>query len=310
MNVHDYRFLLSEQGALQKLIAQSSPENMIGRMSLESRLSWVEEELDAYKEFSPDLVDARLTFQGRPVIGSRAIHADFGSAAIGAFAEAVTRIGASQRSPLASSGPIPDREDYQVLITGVASGSFGFQIEDASQQPAFAGESTPVEHAIERVKEILEASVGTDDQLLEAIAETDRRALDAVQDFLRTLTEYSAVCALEFRGEEFRFRDPEQIRRSESRLGEDNVLENDVEFTGRFQGFLPKSRRAEFSIVATDVSFLRDFVGTVSAGRVESKVVESIDINDILNLEVKIKARTKRVGEGRPRYTITSCATL
>ena len=256
------------------------------------------------------MVDARLTFQGQPVIGSRAIHADFGSAAIGAFAEAVTRIGASQRSPLASTGPIRDRDDYRVLITGIASGSFGFQIEDASQQPALAGESTPVEHAIERVKEILEASVGTDEDLSEAIAETDRRALDAVQDFLKTVADNSATCALEFKGEEFRFRDAEQIHRSESRLGKDYVLEQDVEFTGQFHGFLPKSRRAEFSIDATDVSFLQEFVGTVSTGRVEPIVDDSLDINAILNLDVRIRARTRRVGEGRPRYAITSCFTL
>ena len=37
MNVHDYRFLLSEQKTLTQLINQTSPGNVIGRMSLESR---------------------------------------------------------------------------------------------------------------------------------------------------------------------------------------------------------------------------------------------------------------------------------
>ena len=42
MNVHDYRFLLSEQGTLEKLISQTSPGNVIGRTSLQARLQQVE----------------------------------------------------------------------------------------------------------------------------------------------------------------------------------------------------------------------------------------------------------------------------
>ena len=307
MNVHDYRFLLSEQETLKKLISQTSPGNVIGRMSLQARLQQVEEELAAYQEFSPGLVNARLTFRGLPVVDSRGIWVDFGSDAVKDFAEAATRVGASQRAPLPISGRIPGRADFQLMITGTAPGSFGFQIEDASQQPAFAGESTPVELAIERVKEILEASVGTDEQLVDAIADTDRRALDGVQKFLKTMADNSAVCALEFRGEEFRFRDVAQVRRSENRLSNDNIQEDNVALAGQFQGFLPHSRRSEFLISNTDAEFLQEAIGTVVSGRVEPAVDDTVDINQILNRDVTISARTKRVGQGRPRYVITDC---
>ena len=51
MNVHDYRFFLSERETLKKLISQTSPGNVIGRLSLESRLRQVNEELGVYEGY-------------------------------------------------------------------------------------------------------------------------------------------------------------------------------------------------------------------------------------------------------------------
>ena len=307
MNVHDYRFLLSEQGTLKNLISQSSPGNVIGRRSLEARLRQVEEELEAYEGFSSRLVNASLTFRGKPVVESRGIYADFGTEATNAFAESVTRVGAGWHSPLPPRGPIPNAAEYHLLITGTTTGSFGFQLEDAAQQPALEGQSTPVELAIKKVKEILEASVATDEELSDAIADTDRRALDSVQAFLKKMADSEATCALEFQGDEFRFRDAVQVRRSEKRLSNDNIQENEVALSGQFQGFLPHSRRAEFLLSATDADFLQDAIGTVVSGRVETAVDDTVNINEILNQEVTIDARTRRVGQGRPRYVITDC---
>ena len=307
MNVHDYRFLLSERETLEGLINQASPGNVIGRMSLQSRLQQVVEELEAYEGYSPRVVSARLTFRGRPVVDSRGIFADFGTEAANAFAESVTRIGAGWRSPLPSSGRIPNSAEYQLMITGTATGSFGFHLEDASQQLALEGQSSPVELAVGKVKEILAATTGTDEELLEAIADTDRRALDSVQAFLKKMADNGAMCALQFQGDEFRFSDVSQVRRSENRLSNDNIRENDVTLVGHFQGFLPLSRRAEFFLSATDADFLQEAIGTVVSGRVEPAVDDIVNINDILNSEVTINALTKRVGEGRPRYVINDC---
>ena len=307
MNVHEYRFLLSEQGTLKKLISQASPGNVIGRMSLESRLRQVEKELEEYEGHSPRLVNARLTFRGKPVVESKGIYADFGADATRVFAESVTRIGAGWRSSLSSRGPIPNAAEYQLLITGTVAGSFGFRLEDAAQQPALYGQSTPVELAIRKVKEILKASVATDEELSDAISDTDRRALDSVQTFLKKMADSEAVCALELQGDEFRFLDVAQVRRSENRLSNDNIQETDVTLSGQFQGFLPNSRRAEFLLSAADADFLQEAIGTVVSGRVEPAVDDSVDVNEILNQEVTIEARTRRVGHGRPRYTITGC---
>ena len=203
-------------------------------------------------------------------------------------------------------GRVPHQEDYRLMITNTARGSFGFQFEEASQQPAFADESTPVEIAIAQVKEILEASVGTDEELSEAIADTDQRALGGIRNFLKIVADNGAVCSLEFGGDAFRFVNTDQVRRSEDRLSEDNIKEDDVTLTGYFEGFLPNSRRAEFHVEEADVDFLDEAIGTVISGKVEPEVDDVIgDINEILKQEVRIDAHTRRVGDGRPRYVIT-----
>ena len=307
MNIHDQRFLLSEQNALKKLLSQTSSGNVIGRMSLETRLRRVEEELKACEGLSPGWVNARLTFWGRPVASGRGIEADFGGDAIKAFSDAVFLVGASLHKASASEGPVPTRDDSRLLITGTVPGSFGFQVEDLTQQPGPVGESLPVEPAIERIKEIMKASVGTDEQLADALIETDQRALNSVCAFLKKTADSKAACALESGGDEFRFRDTAQVRRSENRLRESNIREDDVTLVGRFEGFLPKSRRAEFLILETGAEFLNEAIGTVVTSEVAPTVDDTVAIKDILNQPVRINARTKRVGQARPRYIITRC---
>lgn len=311
MNIHEYRFLLSERATLNRLIRQTGESEVIARMSLEARLQEVQVQLEAYEGRSPRLINAGLTFRGNPVAGSRGIDAAFGPDAVKSFANAVGMVGASKHGPLAPTGRVPHSEEYRLLITSTAIGSFGFQVEEASQQPAFAGESTPVEMAIAQVKAILEASVGTDEQLLEAIDETDRRAIRAVKEFLKTVADGDAVCALEFGGDVFRFSDVAQVRRSENRLSDDNILEDDVTLLGYFEGFLPFSRRAEFYIAETAADFLSEAVGTVISGKVEEAVDNTVgDINDFLKEQVQIGAHTRRVGDGRPRFIVTRCDRL
>ncbi len=306
MNIHEHRFLLSERATLKKLISQADESDVIARMSFEARLQDVEEQLEAYEGLSSRLVNASLTFRGSPVVGSRGIDAAFGPDAVKSFANAVTLVGASDHAPLSPTGRVPHGEDYRLIITNTARGSFGFQVEEASQQPALEGQSTPVETAIARVKGILEASVGTDEELAEAIADTNQRALGGIRNFLKTVADSEAVCALAFQDDVFQFTNVTQVRRSENRLSEDNIKEDDVTLIGYFVGFLPNSRRAEFHIEEADVDFLKEAIGTVISGKVELEVDDVIgDINEILKQEVRIDAHTRRVGDGRPRYVIT-----
>lgn len=306
MNVHDYRFLLSERATLNKFLSRIPTEQVITRESFAHRLSQVEAELEAYKGMSPRVPEALLTFRGKPVSGSRGMSSRFFSDALSNFATATHYVGASQRLPaLPPIGTVRYAEDYELLITGTVHGSFGFKVEQASQQLALEGEYTPVEIAFKKVKSILEASIDTDARLTAAIGKTDARALDAIEKFLRGVADNDAVCALEFRRDIFRFDDPEQVRRSADRLIQDKVKEGDVNLTGQFQGFLPKSRRAEFLVEEADADFVGGIAGEVIAFSVEPVYEDAIPINSILGKDAHVKAKARRTGSRQPQFTAT-----
>ena len=307
MNIHGYRFLLSEKSALLKLIDRTPTDRVITRKSLERRLARVEDELEKYEGVSPRLVEASLTFRGKPVVGSRGIDSDFGPDATRSFSKAVDLVRAGLNKILSPTGRVPNREEHRLLIVGTVPGSFGFQLEESSQQLALEGEPSPMEMAIAKVKEVLEASTGTDEELGDAITEIDGRAIRAIQDFLKTVADNEAICALSYRGDVFGFKNVSQVRRSENRLSQDNIKEDEATLRGKFLGFFPHHPRAQFEISGVGADFLNEEIGRIITARVETSVADSVDINGNLNRDLTVGVHTRRVGSGRPRFVITSC---
>ena len=219
-----HRFLLSQRAALNELIERAPEGSIITRAGLEHRLQEIEAQLEPYEGFLPHMMQARLVFAGAPVLGDYGIRADFCGEAVSEFAKAVALVGASQGQPLSSMGPVPGSDDFRMLITGVARSSFGFHIREASDQSVMYGESTAVEVAVDKVKRILQASVASDEQLAEAVETSDIRALRAIQSFLKVVSDADAVCGLSFDGDEFRFQDSDQVKRSQERLGTEYII--------------------------------------------------------------------------------------
>jgi len=192
---------------------------------------------------------------------------------------------------------LPNRENFRLLITGTALGSFGFELEEAPREDLLYPEGSLVESAIEQTQKILQASLGTDDELTEAIAEADPRAVDSVRTFLQAVADEEATCALEFKKEVFRFKDVGQIRRSEARLKKENIHEADLPLSGQFLGVLPHRRTFEFEIAETQ---------EIVTGKVGPAIADAGEINQNLNRPVTIQVHTKKAGTGRPSYTLLS----
>jgi hypothetical protein len=219
----------------------------------------------------------------------------FGAAAVNTFAEAVAAIGASQVRPLGARGALPNRDDYRLLITGTALGSFGFELEEAPKDDMLFPEMSLLESAIEQTKSIMEATKGTDDELTEAVSESDPRALETLRAFLKTLADQEAVCTLEFKDKVFRFDDVGQVRRSEGRLSRDNIHEDKQQMEGVFQGVLPKRRTFEFRIASSQ---------EIIVGKVGADIPDAGAINHILEQVTTIEVQATRVGNVRPRYLL------
>ncbi len=292
----DFVQLLGERTALQRMIESTPIDEVLDLGSLTARLEEIEHRISEAKINEREPARARITFNGRPVVGSYGIFADFGIKIIGAFNETVTSVAASLSGGLAATGPIPNREQHQLLITNTAMGSFGFEFEEYRTGQLSIDEKTTLELAIERTQSLLQGSIDDNDELLaDTASELNQRALDKVRAFISTLADNEAICALQYRNQVFRFTDVGQVRRSLERISKDNLHEDEQLLHGEFQGVLPKRRTFEFKITGT---------GQVVAGKVSPAIEDANLINQHLHQQVEIRTMVTRVGDGRPRYLL------
>jgi hypothetical protein len=195
---------------------------------------------------------ALLLYRGRPVAGGYGIFADFWTKATNIFLDGLIKFGASQAGPLASMGPIPNREQIQFLITSTAPGSFGFELEEHRPGELPFGDATPAAQALEDLRHFLQTTLDTDDELADAVAGAEPRAVEAVREFLRILVVNEAICSLKCGNRALQFRDVGQVPRSLGRLSSDYLHEEERSSEREFQGLLPNRRSFEFKLTATD----------------------------------------------------------
>lgn len=296
MNRREQEHLEAERNFLRDRLAEMPPNARLTRLSAESRLREIEGQLAEAIVDEHEPARARLIFRGQPVVDQRGVFAEFGMSATRAFTDVVAKVAAALSGPLAATGPVPDRDQNQLLITNTAIGSFGFVLEEFAPggQLPLSGES-PVAQALELTRSLLQSTLGTDDELADSAAATDPRALASVRSFLEILAAHEAVCALEYGSHAFRFSDVGEVRRSLARIGQDNLHEEEKQLEGEFLGVLPKRRTFEFKLASTS---------EVIGGKVGGGVADAGVINGHLNESVRIKVLETRVGSGRPRYVL------
>ena len=296
MNNEDRLQLLAEQTFLRRDLSETPESARLTRMSIEARLRKVGAELAALPIDERAPARARLTFDGVPVIRSYGIFADFGMKAVSSFTEAVASVAASLSAPLAAMGPIPNRDQNQLLITSTAVGSFGFELEEYRAEQLALNDESPVATALERTQALLQSTLGNDDDLADIASEMDPRAMDKVRAFLKVLADNSAVCTLQYGGRGVRFTDVGQVNRSLTRLQADNLHESGEQLHGEFVGVLPNGHSFEFKL-ASD--------GQIIRGKVSPRLQDVDDINRHLYQVVQIEVTRTQVGNGRPRYLLS-----
>ena len=297
--MNDRASLTAEKSFLEARLAELPAVARLTRHSAESRLHRVEHEIARLPVSLSAAARARvtLTFKGRPVLGSEGIFADFGMKAVNAFSEAVAAVAASLSAPLAARGPIPNRDLNQLLITGTAIGSFGFELQELpAAQMATLPEATLVARALEQTQNLLLGTTAADDELLaDTAAELDQRAIDKVRAFVAVLLDHQAICTLQNGDQVFRFAELGQVQASLQRLGSDNLHESVVDLDGAFEGVLPKRRAFEFRRADT---------GEVLVGKIGFAIERPETANHHLRQPVRIRLTQTVVGGGRPRYLL------
>lgn len=295
MNRGDYLHLLGEKTALERMLAETPEDDVLDRASLAARLKGIELAMIEAKPHEREPARVRLTFRGKPVIGSHGIFAEFGMKAVNGFTESVTAMAASLLAPLAAMGPIPNRDQHQLLITNTALGSFGFELEEHRVGQLSLGDGSAVAQALERTQSLLRGTQGTDDELADSAADADRRALDKVRAFLQVLADNDAVCTVQFGEGTVSFSDVGQVRTSIDRLSQENLQEGLEVHRGELQGVLPKARIFEFKLADSS---------QVIRGKVSPSLGDPDVLNRTLHQPTVIKVAVTRVGGGRPRYVL------
>ena len=290
MSTENRDHLRAEQGFLAQQLASLPPGAQITRRSLQARLDAVQariSQLPAGRQLSRVL----LTFSGRPVLGSHGINADFGTQAVGRFSDAVAAVAAALTAPLASMGPIPNRDQNQLLIVGTAKGSFGFELEESGGLV----EDTGVSQALVQTQLLLDTSVGRDyEALADALNGLGSRAVDKVRSFVTLLADRDAVCSLQYGQRTFRFSDRGQVQLSMDRLSTSNVHERNVTFEGEFLGVLPVSRSFEFRV--SD--------GSIVKGRIGPAIADPDALNALVRQRTAVQFVEIAIGSGRPRFML------
>ena len=201
-------------------------------------------------------------------------------------------------------GPIPDKQKNQLLITGTAIGSFGFELEvPPPEKDDLFPEQSKTDVALAKMLELLRLSAeGSDDEVAELVEAIHPRAVKKVADFMDYIVQQDASCAIEFRDRMFRFADTGQVETAASRLREDNIHERDEPFAGEFQGVLPSSRTFEFRVAQPDL---------VLRGKVGPEIEDADAINrEFLHHPVRVTFHVIQVGQGRPRYMLCQMANI
>jgi hypothetical protein len=289
--------LQSELAALNKMISQIPEANVLDRMSLEERKQEIEEALSTLMPPYYEPARGQLIFRGRPTVKSQGVYADFAACALDKYANMIATLGSNQTAELGLCGPLPKSKEFQLMITGTILGSFGFEIEEVPKQATVSSELSPVKAAMDKANLVMELSAGlSDDDIAEVIADISTRSIQAIREFLEVMEKYEATFAIDLGDNKpVCFDSVEQIKRTRERLEPENIIEDDIDLFGKFEGTIPARRLFQF---------LREEPREIIIGRTGSEIEDPGDINNYIGKRMRIRIHTKQVGASRPRYML------
>lgn len=294
--ISSLQHLQSERQTVQQFLADTPQENVIERLSWQGRLSAIEARIQQARA-TPVPARAAITYEGAPVLNSYGVMSAFGLLATRAYTNAVQQVAAAWNriEPLRERGNVPGAKKFDLLITGAAFGSFGFQIEEHVEDQLTLGERSTVALALLKTQELLQSSIGSDDDLTEAVNGVDPRAIQALRAFLRILAKNEATCALETNERHFQFDQLSDVTSSLMRLESRNIQREEVVLEGAFEGLLPTPRTFEFRIKES---------GEIVVGKINPAVADIADINTHLLQPARVRAISHRVGNSKARYVL------
>jgi len=284
--------LQAELATVRRMHAATPVEDAIDRGSLNARLEELEHMIANAGAQGRAPARVRLTFRGKPVVGSHGIFVGFGQDAVKRYSEAVAMIASSEEEALKAAGRIPNKRE--LLITSTAIGSFGFELEEHVEDELPMDESSPTARAMDQLADVLLATQeGTDDDLADSLLDTDPRAVEKIRSFLDLLVSKEAVVNLIQDNRTVRFTQVAKVAEAKERLGEKNIHEDTQEFTGQVSGLILSKRWFEFKTDGSEETIV---------GKIAKDLKDASHIDSNLHRSARVRLRVTRAGQGRPKY--------
>lgn len=222
-------------------------DDPVGEYQIEKRKSAIEAELKALTAAQERKASVALFFGGKPVLGSRGISADFAGHMLEYFQDLVSRAFASNElGSLGERGPIPKRQATDLMVTQLTRGSFGFVLDELSDQAELEG--TALKAMVEEVVTIVEKVASSNEIDFEEVAEQlDPRMLISLKDFFMTLDAAEATVRLVDDVADISLDQP-AVHRARLRIEATSIDEADLLIEGVLVGFLPEHRKFEIQV--------------------------------------------------------------
>ena len=128
MNYKEYSFTASEITQLEYILSIMPEDHEVERIGLEYRLEKTRQRIEGLP-IPPKPKIVNVAFRGSPVVDGVGINAEFSGRTTKTFADSTAITVAGSTGQLKDTGAIPNRSLGQQLISGVTTGSFGFQFQ-------------------------------------------------------------------------------------------------------------------------------------------------------------------------------------
>jgi hypothetical protein len=285
--------------AHEQLRASEQYEDVVGLSQFRKRIRQITDEIADLSAQRPTTASVALYFSGRPILGTQGIAADFAGRCLENFQDLVSKTFARREvGALGERGPVPLRQNTEMMVTGVTHGSFGFVLTEMTEQEAFF--ETQLKDVVSDVSTTLEKFGGdSDSDFLDFAAELDQRTIISLRNFFQVMDASSATVRIVEDDKEVQL-DAIAVHRGRQRAESATIDEDVVEMRGTAVHVLPDNRSFEF--FSADGEVLH---GKASVDAVESYLYAIAMKVNVANANVvaHMQVRTVHALNREPRST-------
>lgn len=229
-------------------------DDPIAEYQFSKKKSAIEAELQSLSTTQESRASVALLFGGSPVMGSRGISADFAGHMLEYFQGLVTRtFAAEELGVLGERGPVPMRQATDLMVTSLARGSFGFVLNELSDQEEIQDTALKT-MVLEAVSLLSKVSSINEADFEDAAERLDGRMLISLKDFFRTLDVARATVRVVDDASDISL-DAAAVHRGRVRTEATSIDEADITVEGVLEGFLPEHRKFELRISAIETLY-------------------------------------------------------